>query len=312
MSAAPRGRATAVRLIVVALLLAACNATVPPIVTSPPTPTRPPATPAPTRGRVRARRLSGCGRRSMRPEGAARRDPRGLSGRAQAHPGDRREDRRLRAVPARRRLPDEDRVTGLRDQRHGLDLAPRQAGWGGRAGHRQRGQRDRTVQARALGSRQRGEPCAERRLHPHARRQRAGDRPLATRSGPTGVGAAGRDGRRRRRPQSVRVRDRGRRCQPRARATEGVERRLPRLHPERRPVQQRDRPPGAGPRHRPREDRRRTVPAELRGAHPLHAVRHPVRLRRHAVVRLRSGPGARRRSPRPAIRRASRPPSTTR
>ena len=48
MSAAPRGRATAVRLIVVALLLAACNATVPPIVTSPPTPTRPPATPAPT------------------------------------------------------------------------------------------------------------------------------------------------------------------------------------------------------------------------------------------------------------------------
>ena len=231
-----------------------------------------PGHPGTDRGRVRARRLSGCGRRSMQPEGAARRDPRGLSGRAQAHPGDRREDRHLRAVPARRRLPDEDRVTCLRDQRHGLDLAPRQAGWGGRAGHRQRGQRDRTVQARALGSRQRSEPCAERRLHPHSRRQRTGDRPLATRSGPTGVGAAGRDGRRRRRSQSIRVRDRGRRCQPRARATEGVERRLSRLHPERRPVQQRGRPPGAGPRHRPRKDRRRTVPAELRGAHPLHPV----------------------------------------
>ena len=86
--------------------------------------------------------------------------------RAQAHPGDRRDDRHLRAVPARRRLPDEDRVTGLRDQRRGLDRRATSSRRGGRAGHRQRGQRDRTVPARALGPRHGGQPGAQRRLLP--------------------------------------------------------------------------------------------------------------------------------------------------
>ena len=117
-------------------------------------------------GSLRARRLSGRRRRSLRREGAAGRGPRGLHGRAQADPRDGRDDRRLRALPARRRLPVQDRVAGLRDQRQRLAHAPHRAESRRRTGHRERGQRDRPVQARALGPRHRGQPGPQRRLQP--------------------------------------------------------------------------------------------------------------------------------------------------
>ena len=134
--------------------LAACGPTIPPIPLRAPTPSRPPdrrrnrarvrSSRAPIRRRRRAVRRDEAARRRATPPTAANSSGSCDQGRL---------DRRLRAVPARRRVPGQGRVARLRHQRHGLAALAHHdpAGSAGPADRRP-GQRHRTVPARDRGT----------------------------------------------------------------------------------------------------------------------------------------------------------------
>ena len=125
------------------------------------------------------------------------------------------------------------------------------------------------------------------------------------------VRAAERDrGRHRRHRSRRRGHRRGRRDPPGA-ATGRTRRRLPRVRHHRPVVQQREGQAGDRGRPRPRDDRRRRLPAGRGGGDPLHAVRGPPRLRRRGLAPVRPGPGARGAGRRRPAQTASRRPCTT-
>ncbi len=77
----------------------------------------------------------------------------------------------------------------------------------------------------------------------------------------------------------------------RTRVAARAQRVLPRLQDVLRAVRQRTGPARHRPGDRPGADRRAVLPARLGGRQPLRAVQHPARLRRQPVVRVRPGPG---------------------
>ena len=157
---------------------------------------------------------------------------------------------------------------------------------------RHRGQRHGPVPARALGSWLGGQPRPERRLLGRHGQERAGDRPLGRRSGASASRAPGRDRRRHRRHRRRRTSRRSSTMSAcSSRPGPGSRRLLPRLHRHLRTVRQRARPAGARDGHRPRAASSTPFfPPGSSVATPLHAVRHPARLRRRPVVRVRPAP----------------------
>ena len=105
---------------VLAVILAACGPTVPPIPTSAPTPTAPPETPTPSEGAFVPTAYPASDDAPCDQAKAPDSDPRRLPRQPQADRGQGRLDRRLRAVPAGRRVPGQDRGARLRHQRHRL------------------------------------------------------------------------------------------------------------------------------------------------------------------------------------------------
>ena len=181
-SASRRSTGPIAGLVILALLAAACGASVPSLEAPILDPDAGRRHPGPDDRPLRPVGLSGQGRRPVWPEGRARRVPRALHGQPQAHPGGGRDDRRLRAVlrptsPSSRRSPTRRSAstTPAGCASHIDPVAPRSPG------HRHGGQRDRAVPARGMERGHGGQPRPQRRPLGRSRRQRAGHRPLGGR-----------------------------------------------------------------------------------------------------------------------------------
>ena len=123
---------------------------------------------------------------------------------------------RLRPVRPRRRLPVQDRVHVVRDQRHGLARDPYRPGGHGQPEDPVRGQRNGRLQAQGVEPRPGRDLRGERRLLGHEGADPDGDPPLEQRSGPAARRAPGRHRRRHRQRRPDRLRDRRGRLQPRS------------------------------------------------------------------------------------------------